>query len=1004
MTEQVPSSGRIGGSEFQRLLTEQVPGAVWSVDTDLRFTASFGAGLAALGLRPGEVVGKTLFEFFQTGDERFPPIAAHRRAIAGQPADYEQVWQARTYRVHLERLVDETGAVLGCIGFAHDVTEQKRAEEELRRSDAQWRSVIANTPAFVVLVDPEQRIRFINRTTPGLPLEAAIGMSLYDFTPPEFRDRTRECVVRALRTGGTACFETLAGNPGGSVAWYEARVSPVILDGEIVAASLIANDITERKQAAAALQESEERFRKVFEQGPLGVVLADLNAQIKHVNRQFCAMLGYTEEEIIARGIAGISHPEDWEKDRPLGQRVLRGEILTYTIDKRYVRKDGQILIGQLTTSMMHAADGTPTAVIGMVEDITERKRVEAALLQNERRLARLLANLPGAAYRCKADPDWTVELLSDGYFALTGIPAAERIGQPGTRHAALMHPDDRQLEYEQVQKAVAQKLPYQVEYRLRTVTGEEKWLWERGVGVFSDQGELEAIEGFTTDITARKEAKAALQRANTELDRKVHERTAELADAHHRLALILESITDGFVSFDRQWRYTYVNQTAARLLNTTPEYLLGKVIWDVFPQTVGRKLFAEFTRALEENVPVHFEEFYPEPFHAWFDCHAYPLPNGLTVYFTDATERKRAEEALQQSEAKYKALVQSSPDAVAMCDLQGRIRFASEQAAVYYGAACPDELVGRLATDLVVPADRDRFRANTRRLIDEGVRHNDQYKALRKDGTTFFAEISSAVIRNGAGQPEALMGVYRDITERKQAQAKIRSEQRALRRMIQAGDHERRLITFELHDGVAQQLLGTLMLFESLNLGRNCTSEEDRVAFTEGMETLRQAAGELRRLMNHLRAPTLEKFGLVQAIADQIAQLQQRPQAPEIDYHTAVRFDRLEPTLENSIFRIAQEALTNACRHSQSRKVRVVLLQRGETVTLEVRDWGTGFDPDLVSGDRFGLEGMRERARLLGAKLKITSRPGKGTLIRVQFPLLEPAPPGTPAPDRNDS
>ena len=141
---------------------------------------------------------------------------------------------------------------------------------------------------------------------------------------------------------------------------------------------------------------------------------------------------------------------------------------------------------------------------------------------------------------------------------------------------------------------------------------------------------------------------------------------------------------------------------------------------------------------------------------------------------------------------------------------------------------------------------------------------------------------------------------------------------------------------------------------------------------------------------MNGLRTPALDKFGLAAAIADVAAQLQATAGAPEIEYRHAVKFRRLESTLENSLFRIAQEAMANACRHSRSSRVQVRLTQKGDEVTLEVRDWGIGFDQAAVAENRFGLEGIRERSRLLGGKLSIRSKPGGGTVVRVKFPVIE--------------
>ena len=282
------------------------------------------------------------------------------------------------------------------------------------------------------------------------------------------------------------------------------------------------------------------------------------------------------------------------------------------------------------------------------------------------------------------------------------------------------------------------------------------------------------------------------------------------------------------------------------------------------------------------------------------------------------------------------------------------------------------------------VPNDERRFQA----AAEGRVSINEERPVLRKDGSIFYADITGH--RIFYDERPCLLALFRDVTERRQAEAKLKAEQRALRRMVLASDHERHLITYELHDGVAQQLLGAMIYLESQEPPKGRKSKAAETAYREGMEALRRAASEIRRVMNRLRTPVLDKFGLAEAIEDVAAQLRLTPEAPEIEYRHAVKFKRLEPTLENSLFRIAQEAMTNACRHSQSEKVRVKLTQKGDDVTLEVRDWGIGFDQDTVQENRFGLEGIRERCRILGGKLSIKSQPGKGTVVQVKFPVIE--------------
>ncbi len=180
------------------------------------------------------------------------------------------------------------------------------------------------------------------------------------------------------------------------------------------------------------------------------------------------------------------------------------------------------------------------------------------------------------------------------------------------------------------------------------------------------------------------------------------------------------------------------------------------------------------------------------------------------------------------------------------------------------------------------------------------------------------------------------------------------------------------------------------MIYLQSQELPKARRSKAADTAYREGMEALRRAAAEIRRVMNRLRTPVLDKYGLAEAIEDVAAQLRLAPGAPKIEYRHAVKFKRLEPTLENSLFRIAQEAMTNACRHSKSEKVSVKLTQKGDGVTLEVRDWGIGFHQETVQENRFGLEGIRERCRILGGKLSIKSKPGEGTVVRAKFPVIE--------------
>jgi len=227
------------------------------------------------------------------------------------------------------------------------------------------------------------------------------------------------------------------------------------------------------------------------------------------------------------------------------------------------------------------------------------------------------------------------------------------------------------------------------------------------------------------------------------------------------------------------------------------------------------------------------------------------------------------------------------------------------------------------------------------------------------------------------------------EITDIKRANEALLRERRTLKHMLVASDHERQLIAYDIHDGLAQQLAGAVMQFEVFANLKETSPKQADDAFLAGMTMLRQGHFEARRLIGCVRPLVLDESGVVTAIAHLIQEKTIKG-GPKIAFHSKVNFTRLPPILENAVYRIAQEALTNACQHSMSEEVKVVLVQEGKRLSLEVQDWGVGFDPEAVPEDRFGLEGIRERARLLGGECSIESEPDKGTLVRVTLPIIE--------------
>lgn len=229
------------------------------------------------------------------------------------------------------------------------------------------------------------------------------------------------------------------------------------------------------------------------------------------------------------------------------------------------------------------------------------------------------------------------------------------------------------------------------------------------------------------------------------------------------------------------------------------------------------------------------------------------------------------------------------------------------------------------------------------------------------------------------------------EVQERTRAEEALRREHETLQQLLRSSDHERRLIAYEIHDGLAQQLAAATMYFETYESVRGRDSTEAKEAYAAGIAVLHRSLVETRQLITNVRPPILDEAGVKAAIGHLICEYR-GPDAPAIELCDDIRFERLDPILENAIYRVTQEAITNACKYSRTERVAVELSQPSDnTVRVTIQDWGVGFKPELVAKGSFGIEGIRERARLLGGQAEIVSAPGQGTKVTAEFPLLLP-------------
>ena len=270
------------------------------------------------------------------------------------------------------------------------------------------------------------------------------------------------------------------------------------------------------------------------------------------------------------------------------------------------------------------------------------------------------------------------------------------------------------------------------------------------------------------------------------------------------------------------------------------------------------------------------------------------------------------------------------------------------------------DEIDGGFAQwrRLVHPEDLARMQKTHDDFMTSGaLTVNSEYRLMRKDGSYRWISSTGIAVRDERKRATRVVGSHTDITDRKLAEDALAREHRTIKHLLESSDHERQVIAYEIHDGLTQYLAGAIMQFQAFEHGKDSRPDDAAAAFAAGMAMLRQSHAEARRLISGVRPPILDVQG-IHAAVHHLVHEQEAAGGPAIDCRSQVEFSRLAPTVENAIYRIVQEGLTNACRHSQSDKVWVELVQHGEQLRIEIRDRGVGFRLNEIGEGRFGLRG----------------------------------------------
>jgi len=729
------------------------------------------------GYRAEEVIGKSI-SILMPPDRLGEVPGIEEKLRRGERVSHLETVRVRKDGVHVDvsltisPIRNAAGEVTGAATIAHDITEHKREEEARRERDAWFRILFASNPLPMWAFDVET-LQFLEVNDAavaryGYSRDEFLAMRLTDIRPAEDVPTLLQ-TIRSRRPGLEARGGFRHRLKDGRIIYVDIVSNTLDWDGR-KAELAAAIDVTERKKAEEGRRESQERFRAAFEDAPFGMCLTTLDSRFIQANAALCQMLGYSGQELQAGGWQGLTHPDDLERSRQAALEMRSGKVPSVEFEKRYVHKRGNTIWVRMKISVVRDGRGEPSYYITHVEDITERRQAEEAVRQSEARLSE--------ATRIAHLGTWDWNLLDHSTInndEETRIIGFESNGNPDAYRDFLnvLHPDDRERVRTAVDQAIAGERPYQLECRLVRPDGEVRHLACQAEVRRDAAGKPVRMIGTTLDITERKRAEEAL-RASEERYRLLFERN---------LAAVYCSTVDG--------RFLDCNEAFARILGYgSRQRALSVNASDLYALPEDR---ASLIRRLksEKTVQAEIRLRRQDGSLVWVIAestlveHSDGSPATLEGTFIDITERKLAEEALEESEKRFRTLFENATVGLYRTTPAGDILMANPALLRMLGYDTLDELACR---DLETSGFEPDY---PRQVFREQIERDGEVRGLeaawkKRDGSTMYVRESAKAIRGDGGEVLYYDGIVEDITQRKWAQDALRASEERYRQLFE--------------------------------------------------------------------------------------------------------------------------------------------------------------------------------------------------------------------------
>lgn len=746
---------------------DRIHAYVYLKDTDGSYTYANSHTLELFKCTAEELIGKTDFDFF-------PPEFARTLRKIDQTVmqnGYDTEKELETVNEHGEKIyylevktpifsLNEPNKVIGICGISTDITWQKKTAIELEHSHYLLKYIIEHNRSSVAVFDRHMNYIYVSQHyLNDFNLSSTsdiIGKNHYQLFP-YLPEHFSEAHQRAMQG------EVLAGNnnqlvhPDGSISWKQWECRPwYASDGGIGGIVLYTEDITERKQAEAALQESEEKYRSFFENSLDAILITKPDGKILSANQAACQMFQRSEEMLCNLGRESIVDIDDPRLPVLLAKRERDGKI---TGELNFKRSDGSIFPGEISSSIFLNSKGEKTTSM-IIRDISSRVRDRQEIKENQRQLSSMISNLPGFVYRCKNDENWTMLYISEACISVTGYLPDDFINNKKIAFKQIIKEEYHDILSGEWELCLKDKKLFQKEYQIINANNELVWVLERGSGIFDQHNQLLFLEGYIEDISERKAAEIKL--------RESEQNYRELIDGMNETVWVI----------DFNGNLLDVNETAIRTMGYSKEELLEIGLYGI-----DASLKKEMIVALAKSMPVDELQIFETthltksgeiiPVEVYSSLVSYLGQKAILSIARNISKRKKMEKQLRESEETIRLLFNSTAEGIYGINTEGICTFCNKAALKMLGYNIEEEVIGQKIHDLIHHSHPDHSAypgsdctINNAFKRKKGI-HSDTEVFWRRDGSSIPVEFWSFPIERDAKIIGAVV-TFVDISQRK--------------------------------------------------------------------------------------------------------------------------------------------------------------------------------------------------------------------------------------------